>query len=92
MFLGACSNPFNSLADEINSWMNSDDSAQEESTEEETTEEAAEETAEETTEEEHRRTPAGRMVGKHRMKDSLREQTAVRSRRKLKSSRRITAA
>jgi len=52
MFLGACSNPFNSLADEINSWMNSDDSAQEESTEEETTEEAAEETAEETAEEE----------------------------------------
>ena len=46
LFLGACSNPFNSLADEINSWVNSDDSAEEESTEEETAEETSEDTNE----------------------------------------------
>ncbi|WP_017549420.1 hypothetical protein [Salinicoccus carnicancri] len=38
LFLGACSNPFNSLADEINSWVNSDDSAEEEPTEEDAAE------------------------------------------------------
>ncbi len=44
LVLGACSNPFNSLADNINGWLSGEESAEEESTEEETSENTSEDT------------------------------------------------